>query len=166
MTPISVIHAALLHTGKVLFIADAYSPNTVIWDPEDPVAATAFRLLDGTTTGLTRTVGGVTVNDRLACAGHSFLSDGKLLAVGGDQPTRATAWKFDPATERWEPAGTMAKDVSIGTALQQSKCLVLSARHTSAPPSRYPAAAPRAGRPSSGVQGLEKIGLAPGRPDR
>lgn len=99
-TPISVIHAALLHTGKVLFIADAYSPNTVLWDPEDPVEATAFSLLTGTMTGL----GG----NRLACCGHSFLSDGKLLAVGGDAPTRATAWKFNPATSQWEPAGTMA----------------------------------------------------------
>lgn len=99
-TPISVIHAALLHTGKVLFIADAYSPDTVIWDPEDPVEATAFSLLNGTTTGLG--------TNRLACCGHSFLSDGKLLAVGGDAPTRATAWKFNPATEQWEPAGPMA----------------------------------------------------------
>lgn len=99
-TPISVIHAALLHTGKVLFIADAYSPNTVIWDPEDPVEATAFTLLNGAATGLG--------TNRLACCGHSFLSDGKLLAVGGDAPTRATAWKFNPATNQWEPAGTMA----------------------------------------------------------
>lgn len=107
-TPISVIHAALLHTGSVLFIADAYSPDTVIWDPEDPNPATAFRLLGGATTGLVRVLGGVTDTDRLACAGHSFLSDGKLLAVGGDSPLRATAWKFNPATEQWEPAGTMA----------------------------------------------------------
>ena len=107
-TPISVIHAALLHTGSVLFIADAYSANTVIWDPEDPDPATAFRLLNGSATGLTRMVGGMTVTDRLACAGHSFLSDGKLLAVGGDAPLRATAWKFNPATEQWEAAGTMA----------------------------------------------------------
>lgn len=99
-TPISVIHAALLHTGKVLFIADAYSPDTVIWDPEDPIEATAFSLLNGTTTGLG--------TNRLACCGHSFLSDGKLLAAGGDAPTRATAWKFNPATEQWEPAGPMA----------------------------------------------------------
>ena len=61
-TPISVIHAALLHTGKVLFIAAAYSPDTVIWDPEDPVEATAFRLLNGTTTSLG--------TDRLACCGN------------------------------------------------------------------------------------------------
>ena len=99
-TPISVIHAALLHTGKVLFIADAYSPDTVLWDPEDPVEATAFTLLNGAATGLG--------TNRLACCGHSFLSDGKLLAVGGDAPTRATAWKFNPATNQWEPAGAMA----------------------------------------------------------
>jgi hypothetical protein len=98
-TPISVIHAALLHTGKVLFIADAYSSDTVIWDPEDPVEATAFQLLDGATTGL----GSVS----LACSGHCHLSDGKVLAVGGDSPARATAYKFDPVTERWLPAGTM-----------------------------------------------------------
>jgi len=107
MTPIEVIHAALLHTGEVLFIAEAYSPNTLLWNPEDPVDATAFRLLDGVTTGLTRTVAGVPVTDRLACCGHSFLQDGRLLAVGGDQPTRATAWIFDPATERWSQTGTM-----------------------------------------------------------
>src|SRR5215207_2142088 len=104
MTPISVIHAALLHTGKVLFIADAYSPDTLIWDPEDPVEATAFTVLSGATTGLG--------TNRLACCGHSFLQDGKLLAVGGDSLSpgnvpRATAWKFNPTTETWEPAGTM-----------------------------------------------------------
>jgi Galactose oxidase-like, Early set domain len=99
MTPISVIHAALLHTGNVLFIADAYSSDTVIWDPEDPVEATAFRLLGGASTGL----GSVS----LACSGHCHLSDGKVLAVGGDSPARATAYKFDPVTEQWLPAGTM-----------------------------------------------------------
>ena len=99
-TPISVIHAALLHNGKVLFIADAYSPNTLIWDPEDPVEATAFTLLSGAMTGLG--------TNRLACCGHSFLQDGKLLAVGGDAPTRATAFKFNPTTNMWESAGTMS----------------------------------------------------------
>ena len=100
MTPIKTINAALLHTGKVLFVEEAYGTGTVIWDPEDPVAATAFRLLNGATTGLG--------TNRLACCGHSFLQDGKLLAVGGDAPTRATAFKFNPTTEMWESAGTMA----------------------------------------------------------
>lgn len=99
-TPIEVIHAALLHTGKVVFIAEAYSPDTLIWDPEDPVEATAFTVLSGAMTGLG--------TNRLACCGHSFLSDGKLLAVGGDNPTRATAYKFNPTTEQWESAGTMS----------------------------------------------------------
>lgn len=106
-TPISVIHAALLRTGSVLFIANAYSPNTLIWDPEDPDPLTAFRVLDGATTGLG--------TNRLACAGHSFLSDGKLLAVGGDGPslsdTSNKGWKFDPdpAAETWtQTAGDMA----------------------------------------------------------
>jgi len=100
MTPIEVIHAALMHTGKVVFIAEAYSPDTLIWDPEDPVEATAFRVLSGAMTGLG--------TNRLACCGHSFLSDGKLLAVGGDAPTRATAFKFNPTSEQWESAGTMS----------------------------------------------------------
>ena len=98
-TPIEVIHAALMHTGKVVFIAEAYGTDTLIWDPEDPVEATAFRVLNAATTGLTRS---------LSCSGNCFLSDGKLLAVGGGPSSSADAWKFDPATERWEPAGTMA----------------------------------------------------------
>ncbi len=51
-TPISVIHAALLRTGSVLFIADAYSADTLLWNPEDPDPTTAFRVLNGATTGL------------------------------------------------------------------------------------------------------------------
>jgi hypothetical protein len=99
-TPIQVIHAALLHTGKVLFISEAYGTGTVIWDPEDPVEATAFTLLDGVATGLG--------TQSITCAGHCFLSDGKLLAVGGGPTALATARKFNPATQQWEPAGTMA----------------------------------------------------------
>lgn len=100
MTPVEVIHAALLHTGKVLFIAEAYFSDTVLWDPEDPVEATAFTLLNGAATGLG------TVS--LACSGNCILSDGKVLAVGGDSLPRATARKFNPATNQWEMAGTMA----------------------------------------------------------
>lgn len=104
-TPINVIHAALLHTtnhnGKVvMWGGNDYSSVTVLWDPEDPVEATAYRTLTGAASGIG--------TNRLTCAGMAFLSDGKLLAVGGDFPTRATAWKFNPDAELWEPAGAMA----------------------------------------------------------
>jgi hypothetical protein len=105
MTPINVIHAALLHTtnhkGKVvMWGGNDYSSDTVLWDPEDPNEATAYRLLNGAASGIG--------TNQLTCAGMAFLSDGKLLAVGGDAPTRATAWKFNPDSELWEPAGAMA----------------------------------------------------------
>lgn len=99
-TPIQVIHAALLHTGRVLFISEAYGTGTVIWNPEDGDVTTAFTLLDGPATGLG--------SQSITCAGHCFLSDGKLLAVGGGPTALATARKFNPATQQWEPAGTMA----------------------------------------------------------
>ena len=105
MTPINVIHAALLHTtnhkGKVvMWGGNDYSSDTVLWDPEDPVEATAYRLLTGAASGIG--------TNRLTCSGMAFLSDGKLLAVGGDAPTRSTAWKFNPDSELWETAGAMA----------------------------------------------------------
>lgn len=70
---VDVGHAALLHTGKVLFIPADYNSAgwpTPIWDPSDevnpkfeyPVANPAYSLF---------------------CAGQAFLSDGKLLVVGG-----------------------------------------------------------------------------------
>ncbi len=102
--PISteVVHAALLHTGKVLFIpADFQNARwpTPIWDPRDevnplfeyPLTDPAYSLL---------------------CSGHAFLSDGKLLVVGGggdlnvtnDGSEAGTAWwgfKFDPVARTW-----------------------------------------------------------------
>jgi len=53
----SVMHAAMLHTGKVLFITDLES--TVLWDP-----ASAPEILSGSQTGL---------DEILYCSGHSFL---------------------------------------------------------------------------------------------
>ena len=97
-TPISteVVHAALLHTGKVLFIpADFSNANwpTPIWDPSDEVNP----LFEYPVTN---------PDYSLLCSGHAFLSDGKLLVVGGggDRNVTPTAWwgfKFDPATRQW-----------------------------------------------------------------
>lgn len=73
---INTIHAALLHTGKVLLVAgsgndaknfDAKSFRTVLWDP----VANTFKNIP-------------TPND-LFCSGHNQLPDGKLLVAGGTQ---------------------------------------------------------------------------------
>ncbi|MBO8201020.1 galactose oxidase-like domain-containing protein [Streptomyces smyrnaeus] len=73
---INTIHAALLHTGKVLLVAGsgndaknfkAKSFRTVLWDP----AKNTFKNIP-------------TPND-LFCSGHNQLPDGKLLVAGGTQ---------------------------------------------------------------------------------
>lgn len=95
-TPFAIEHAALLRTYKVLFLAD--STDTVLWDPSDETSPLTFSRLLGATTGLTA---------NLVCCGHSFLSDGQLLAVGGGglgpgNPTSIQGWKFDPVSEKWK----------------------------------------------------------------
>jgi hypothetical protein len=71
---VNAIHAALLHTGKVLIVAgsgndrkqfNADKFHTVLWDPETD----RFKRID-------------TPSD-MFCAGHTFLPDGKLLIAGG-----------------------------------------------------------------------------------
>ncbi|GLY01071.1 glyoxal oxidase [Actinoplanes sp. NBRC 101535] len=71
---VNAIHAALLHTGKVLIIAgsgnnkdsfEAGSFRSVLYDP----AADSFTEIDTPTD--------------VFCAGHAFLPDGKLLVAGG-----------------------------------------------------------------------------------
>ncbi|MFI6941798.1 galactose oxidase-like domain-containing protein [Streptomyces sp. NPDC050418] len=71
---LNTIHAALLHTGKVLLVAgsgnnqknfDAKKFDTVLWDP----VKNTFKKIP-------------TPND-LFCTGHTQLPDGKLLVAGG-----------------------------------------------------------------------------------
>ncbi len=98
-----VAHAALLHTGKVLFIPADYRSQgwpTPIWDPTDeaspkfeyPVSNPDYALF---------------------CGGHSFLSDGRLLVVGGGgdrgvTPGAVAGFKFDPVALTWtRTAGDM-----------------------------------------------------------
>ncbi|WP_062212356.1 kelch motif-containing protein [Streptomyces sp. NBRC 109706] len=70
----NAIHAALLHTGKVLLIAgsgnnedqfDAGTFDSVLWDPEENTFTT------------------VRTPDDLFCAGHAQLPDGRMLVAGG-----------------------------------------------------------------------------------
>ncbi|WKD32537.1 kelch motif-containing protein [Streptomyces xanthophaeus] len=71
---INAMHAALLHTGKVLLIAgsgnnqknfDKGTFETVLWDPEDD----SFKKIP--------------TPEDFFCAGHSQLPDGRLLVAGG-----------------------------------------------------------------------------------
>ncbi|MFR9673818.1 galactose oxidase-like domain-containing protein [Streptomyces sp. TR02-1] len=73
---INTIHAALLHTGKVLLVAgsgndaamfDARTFRTVLWDPAD------------------NTFTNIPTPADLFCAGHTQLPDGNLLVAGGTQ---------------------------------------------------------------------------------
>ncbi|MFJ8883699.1 galactose oxidase-like domain-containing protein [Streptomyces sp. NPDC102402] len=71
---INTIHAALLHTGKVLLVAgsgnnqknfDAKSFRSVLWDPRE------------------NTYKNIATPKDMFCAGHTQLPDGKLLIAGG-----------------------------------------------------------------------------------
>ncbi|MGW0545929.1 galactose oxidase-like domain-containing protein [Streptomyces altiplanensis] len=107
---INTIHAALLHTGKVLLIAgsgnsqknfDAEKFESVLWDPK----AGTYRMIP-------------TPKD-MFCAGHTQLPDGKLLVAGGTKRyeklegdvTRAGGLMIvhneDPDAPKTLPAGTI-----------------------------------------------------------
>src|SRR5215210_1396744 len=93
-----VVHAALLHTGRVLFItADA---TTLLWNPDD-LSAAAFEDPVNQPHLTPDAASGYSV----LCGGHSFLSDGRLLVAGGGGygPHFKASWgyKFDPSTQRW-----------------------------------------------------------------
>lgn len=107
--PINPIHAVLMRTGKVFFVAGSgNNPNNVndtdgsaVWDvsagtfsqPVTPVDAAGFPL-------------------DLFCGGHSFLSDGRLMFAGGTlryDPFYGSqaALLFDPSTQQWTKAASM-----------------------------------------------------------
>jgi hypothetical protein len=93
-----VAHAALLHTGQVLFLPESNTKATLLWDPSDEVNPQFESATNEP-------------DDYLFCSGHSFLSDGKLLVAGGGGggPSNVNrAWKFDPVAKNWtKTAGDM-----------------------------------------------------------
>jgi Galactose oxidase-like, Early set domain len=103
-----VVHAALLHTGKVLFITA--DETTLLWNPDDATPATFEdpvnqpHLTPDAASGYS-----------VLCGGHSFLSDGRLLVVGGGGygPHFKAKWgyKFDPSAKTWSrTTGSMSHD--------------------------------------------------------
>lgn len=95
----SIAHAAMLHTDHVLFLPQFDTTETLLWDLTDP-SNPHFEFPS------------VQPTEYLFCSGHSFLSDGKLLAVGGGgnfiSNAIASGWKFDPVARAWsQTAGSM-----------------------------------------------------------
>lgn len=111
------VHNALLRTGKLLVFGG--SGNDRAW-LKNPHPAELFDPQSGTITSVEQKLGG-----DVFCAGHTFLSDGRLLVAGGthayDEKRFGTfpfppftgieqSYIFDPKTEAW----TRAEDMSIG----------------------------------------------------
>lgn len=103
-----VVHAAVLHTGRVLFITA--DETTLLWNPNDTSPATFEdpinqpHLIPDAASGYS-----------VLCSGHSFLSDGRLLVVGGggygSHANAKWGYKFDPASKSWSrTAGSMVHD--------------------------------------------------------
>lgn len=103
-SPVRAVHAALLHTGKVLLVAGsgnnagdfaAGSFKTTLWDPDSETFQSVATPWDA------------------FCAGHAFLPDGTLLVAGGNTayPSPATnnanagtkkSYIFDPDTGSYQ----------------------------------------------------------------
>lgn len=88
------VHAAVLRTGKVLFFGLPTGKDSWLWTPNGASAGTVAPTANQP-------------GDSLFCSGHSFLSDGRLLVVGGGGdgtgPRHNHGWIFDPApgVESW-----------------------------------------------------------------
>jgi hypothetical protein len=90
-----VVHAALLHTGKVLFVTA--DETTLLWDPANPAPSSFEDPLNQPHT--------MPAGYSQLCGHHVFLSDGKLLSVGGGgygpNALARAGYKFDPVAKTW-----------------------------------------------------------------
>ena len=110
-----VVHAAMLHTGKVLFITA--DETTMLWNPED-ATLTTFEDPMNQPQQIPDAASGYSV----LCSGHTFMSDGRLLVVGGGGygPHSRAKWgyKFDPTSQAWtRTTGSMVHSRWYPTAL-------------------------------------------------
>ncbi|MGH3791216.1 MAG: FG-GAP-like repeat-containing protein, partial [Pseudonocardiaceae bacterium] len=98
------VHAALLHTGDVIFFAgssndpdrhNAHQYGTTVWHYPGPDSVQPVTPVD------------------LFCVGHAFLPDGRLLAAGGTEQYDPflglrQSITFDPVALTWTPQQQMA----------------------------------------------------------
>lgn len=112
---ILAVHAALLHTGKILYFGGDQHTNSL--NQNGDVDHT--RLFDCTTRAITP-VTGLPGNVDLFCSGHAQLADGRILAAGGTRNWGGggvhpsghfigirDSYLFDPADEQWHVTGKM-----------------------------------------------------------
>jgi plastocyanin len=95
-SPIFIVHAAVLNTGKVLLWSGTAEVN-------DPLES---RVWDPATETMTTQVYG----EDLFCSGHAFLPDGRLCVSGGAPiGVLRSTHLFDPAAETWTKVADMAQ---------------------------------------------------------
>ncbi|HEV2951952.1 MAG TPA: galactose oxidase-like domain-containing protein, partial [Actinomycetota bacterium] len=113
-SPIFIVHAAVLHTGKVLL----WSGTAEVGDPLES------RVWDPATETMTTQVYG----EDLFCSGHAFLPDGRLCVPGGAPlGLLRSTHLFDPAGETWTKVTDMAQARWYPTVLTLSDGRILAA---------------------------------------
>lgn len=119
---ILAVHAALLHTGKIVYFSgDEHDPGRHHLGVFDHA-----RLFDCQTLAVTSPAASATIKD-LFCCGHAFLADGRLLVgggteewttddIGGDAHAHGAlghfrgtpdVFAFDPSSESWNAVQRM-----------------------------------------------------------
>jgi hypothetical protein len=112
---ILAVHAALLHTGKIVYFGgDQHDSGLNVSGDVDHT-----RLFDCDTHQITQ-VTGLPGNSDLFCSGHAQLADGRILAAGGTRKWGGggihppghfiglrDAYLFDPADDNWHPTGKL-----------------------------------------------------------
>ena len=90
-----IVHAAMCHTGKVLFVTA--DETTLLWDPNNTAASTFENPMNQPhlmPNGYSQ-----------LCGHHVFLSSGKLLSVGGGgygpNSLARAGYVFDPPSRTW-----------------------------------------------------------------
>src|SRR5215211_7238533 len=114
-TEVLAIHAALMHTGEILYFGgDEHDPGRNVRGRTDRSVLRTFRLFNCKTNEITTTT---STDTDVFCCGHAFLADGRLLVAGGTETFDAkrehadnphdhytglpNVFIFDPGSKRW-----------------------------------------------------------------